>query len=92
MTDYLTKKLLGKSYLERFQQYAEKETLVDQLYEGSPLQDTIEHMRSTIVANAISQPDVEMGQQWFENMTLYINILKVDIHCCRQYDRRHPLC
>lgn len=78
MTSYLTKKLLGKSYLERFQQYAEDVTLVDQQYQGSQLQDTIEDMRSVIVANVNTEPNVQMGQWWFDNMTLYINILKVD--------------
>ena len=78
MTSYLTKKLLGKSYLERFQQYAEDVTLVDQQYQGSQLQDTIEDMRSVIVANVNTEPNVQMGQWWFDNMTLYIKILKVD--------------
>jgi hypothetical protein len=32
-----------------------------------------------MVENNFKQPDVQMGQWWFDNMTLYINILKVSL-------------
>lgn len=78
MRDYLEKKLLGESYLSRYQQYAAGENnLVSKNFEGTQLQKTLQTMRQTIVDNVYNKQDVTMGTWWFGNMTLYINILKV---------------
>ena len=79
MASYLEKEMLGFSYLKRFQQYAAGTTYIDTDYFGTELEDTIVRMRTTIKANVPQTPDVQMGQWWFDNMTLYINILKVGI-------------
>ncbi|XP_076451377.1 retinal guanylyl cyclase 1-like isoform X2 [Babylonia areolata] len=76
MASYLEKKYLGESYLQLFKQYVDGSTELDDRYIGSDLQDTIENMRHTIMCNVRSDPDVQMGQWWFDNMTDYINILK----------------
>lgn len=65
------------AFLEQCEQYTEDVKLtLDKEYWSSPLQQIITRMRSEIEENNITVVSVQTGTWWFDNMTLYINILK----------------
>ena len=75
---YKEKKTLGESYLEQCLQYSSfVKTLIDETYTDTSLSNNIDVMRDTIIANNYLVPSVINGAIWFDNMTSYIEILKM---------------
>ncbi|KAH9514179.1 hypothetical protein Btru_030474 [Bulinus truncatus] len=77
MLDYLERKILGMTYLERCTEYsATVFTLLKNVFYGKETDVNLQRMRNEILHNALNGSDVTMGAKWFNNMTKYINILK----------------
>ena len=75
---YKEKKTLGESYLDQCLKYSGfVDDLVGEMYMYSQLSENIENMRHVITVNNNMTPSVVYGTTWFDNMTSYINILKV---------------
>ncbi|KAK3104351.1 hypothetical protein FSP39_000103 [Pinctada imbricata] len=75
---YNEKKTLGETYLERAEQYSSTiESMLSERYTSTSLHGQLQIMKSFIMQNDSSMSSVSAGIQWFDNMTEYINILKI---------------
>lgn len=52
-------------------------SLVHSMYSDTLLASDLESMRDTIINNSYTVPSVVSGTIWFDNMTTFIEILKI---------------
>ncbi|XP_067659354.1 uncharacterized protein [Haliotis asinina] len=77
LLNYMSRKILGASYLARCEEYDSlPKTILSKNYSNTELEDIIIQDRQRIQQNNQSTPSVEAGTNWFGNMTSFINILK----------------
>ena len=75
---YKEKKTLGESYREQCLKYSTfVQSLIDETYTDTSLADNIDTMRDIIIANNYMEASVVSGAIWFDNMTSYIEILRM---------------
>ncbi|ESO95674.1 hypothetical protein LOTGIDRAFT_116760 [Lottia gigantea] len=74
---YSARKVMGENYLLQSSQYStEVYGVLNSEYIGTKLAKDITYMRNVIIRNNVNGSSVEKGDQWFSNMTSYIDILQ----------------
>lgn len=74
---YIENRVLADKFLAQTMWYSAfaKDT-ISELYTESSLSNNIESMRAEITTNVLQNASLEMGNEWFNNMTTFIDILK----------------
>ncbi|KAL4231586.1 hypothetical protein ACF0H5_009166 [Mactra antiquata] len=75
---YIETRRLSKEFLSQSIWYSTfAKTVITSLYNDNGLSDSLERMRQEITSNRLRNSSLEAGNDWFDNMTAFIDILKI---------------